>query len=376
MSNYNRSINKQLLLDQFEQEVKCKNYLKLPYSTWRELKNIDEAYLNFCFDYISNLIYVSKHGPIGFHFFVLEPKDRLDFPINDGSFGQYLFVNFFTITCSEPENSSKIEETVSSINNLKTAIASSKTSIENLCNSIGSYTIAVDNHNCYDCSNYNEKKETKNMNTSNLFNFDFGPASSNQFRMSPYGLAIHTQTNGWVAYNSKTDELMDVEVLNFDISKMIYKMPVALNAIKPGDIIIHNGKPAFVRVVFPNDDVRVVDYANATISDILPIRSPFGFNFLTKVCSLFNFDQIDANSDNPFGNMLPFLMMSGENNDFDPTLLIMASMMMNNNQNLMQNPMMMYFLMNRSDKNDILPFLMMNNNMFAAAPVNPPAASK
>lgn len=377
LSKYDRSISKQFLLEQFEQEVKCKNYLKLPYSVWRELKNINEVCLNFCFDYISNLIYVSKHGSIDFNFFVPEPEDRLDFPINDRSFGEYLFDNFFSTTHSENKNFSKIDEVTSSIDNLKTAFASSKTSIENLCNSIGSYTIAIENHDCCECSNYKKKKETKNMNTSNLFNFDFGPASNNQFRMSPYGLAIHTQTNGWVAYNTKTGDLMDVDILNFDISKMIYKMPVALNAIKPGDILMHGSKPVFVReVATSGNTVRVIDYTNATVADILPVKSPFGFNFFTKVCPLFNFDQVSANSDNPFGNMLPFLMMSGENNDFDPTLLMMASMMMNNNQNLTQNPMMMYFLMNRSDKNDILPFLMMNNNMFAAAPVNPPAASK
>ena len=68
-----------------------------------------------------------------------------------------------------------------------------------------------------------EKKEKTTMNTSKMFNFDFGPVSGSQFRMSPYGLAVCTQTNGWVAYNTETKELMNVDILNFDISKMIYK---------------------------------------------------------------------------------------------------------------------------------------------------------
>ena len=221
----------------------------------------------------------------------------------------------------------------------------------------------------------NKKKEKNQMDTSSLFNFDFGPASSNQFRMSPYGLAVRTQANGWIAYNPKTGDLMDVDILNFDISKMIYKMPVALTAIKPGDILMHSGKPVFVReVATGGNTVRVIDYTNATVSDILPVKSPFGFNFFTKVCPLFNFDQTSANADNPFGSMLPFLMLNGEKDgNFDPTLLFMASMINGGNMDFASNPMMMYFLMNRQDKGDILPFLMMMNGGLTGMGASTPA---
>ena len=213
--------------------------------------------------------------------------------------------------------------------------------------------------------NENKNKENKKMDTSNLFKFDFGPASGNLFRMSPYGLAVKTQSNSWIAYNAKTGELMDVEVVNFDISKMIYRMPVALNAIKPGDILMHAGKPVFVKeIAAGGSTARVINYADATVVDILPVKSPFGFNFFTKVTPLFDFSNLGANSDNPFGNMLPFLMLSGENSgDFDPTLLFLAGSM-NGGMDFTSNPMMLYFLMNRKDKSDILPFLMMMNNGF------------
>lgn len=208
-----------------------------------------------------------------------------------------------------------------------------------------------------------DKKEENKMNTSNLFNFEFGPVSSNIFRMSPYGLAVRTEKNGWIAYNAKTGDLMDVEVLNFDISKMIYKMPVALSAIAPGDILMHGGKPVFVRDIgtgtLAGPTVNVIDYATASVMDILPVKSPFGFNFFTKVCPLIDMSGMTANSDNPFGNMLPFLMLNGENNDFDPTLLFLAGSM--GNMDFSKNPMMLYFLMNRKDKGDLLPFLMMMN---------------
>lgn len=222
----------------------------------------------------------------------------------------------------------------------------------------------------------NNKKESQKMNTSSPFNFDFGPASSNQFRMSPYGLAVRTQANGWVTYDPKTGDLMDVDILNFDVSKMIYKMPVALAAIKPGDILMHSDKPVFVREVSAGGSgtVRVIDYANAAVADILPVKSPFGFNFFTKICPLFNFDQTSANADNPFGSVLPFLMLNGERDgSFDPTPLFMASIANGGNIDFANNPMMTYFLLSRQDKGDLLPFLLMMNGgqmMFGNPPAN------
>lgn len=210
------------------------------------------------------------------------------------------------------------------------------------------------------------------MNTNDLFHFEFGPVSSNIFRMSPYGLAVRTEKNGWIAFNAKSGELMDVEVLNFDISKMIYKMPVALAAIAPGDVLMHGGKPVFVRAINADGTVSVIDYATAAVINILPVKSPFGFNFFTKVCPLIDMSGMTANPDNPFGNMLPFLMLNGENNDFDPTLLFLAGGM--GNMDFSKNPMMLYFLMNRKDKSDLLPFVLMMNggNMFGANGVQAP----
>jgi len=218
----------------------------------------------------------------------------------------------------------------------------------------------------------NKNEETNKMNTNDLFHFEFGPVSGNIFRMSPYGLAVRTEKNGWIAFNAKSGELMDVEVLNFDISKMIYKMPVALAAVAPGDVLMHGGKPVFVRAINTDGTVSVIDYATAAVINILPVKSPFGFNFFTKVCPLIDMSGMTANPDNPFGNMLPFLMLNGENNDFDPTLLFLAGGM--GNMDFSKNPMMLYFLMNRKDKGDLLPFVLMMNggNMFGANGVQAP----
>lgn len=212
----------------------------------------------------------------------------------------------------------------------------------------------------------NNNKEKEDMNTNDLIKFDFGPVSDKQFRMSPYGIAVATNANGWVSYNPKTGEVFNVDIINFDISKLIYKMPVASNAIAIGDILIHGNQPVFVRSINSNGTISVLNYANSTVVDILPVKSPFGFNFFTKVCALVDFSGLTADPDNPFGNMLPFLMLADDNKDFDPMTLLLFNSMGGNN-NFTSNPMMMYFLLSqKGDKsNDMLPFLLMMNSTTA-----------
>lgn len=46
----------------------------------------------------------------------------------------------------------------------------------------------------------------------------------------------------------------------------------------------------------------------------------FGFNFVTKVVSLMNFNAAQPSAENPFGNLMPFMMMSsvmGDDSDND-----------------------------------------------------------
>lgn len=365
------------LLDDFAKEVAAGKWNKMPYPQWRTISRCGSPALLIVREKEKDF-YRYKVTPVG-----ISASDDNNFlywfSISDKSFGEYLNLVFdspalfykvseaeemntyttntgndYSFTYNRNPYSTWDDRTYPTITNadLNSTYVYQKVLSENDVRSICKEVI-TDNE---------KKKETTKMDTSNLFNFDFGPASSNQFRMSPYGIAVRTQSNGWVAYNSKTGELFDVDIVNFDISKLIYKMPVALGAINPGDILMHSGKPVFVRSINVDGTVGVIDYSNATVSNILPVKSPFGFNFFTKVCALFNFDQASANADNPFGNMLPFLMLSGEKDgDFDPTLLFMASAMNGKGVDFTSNPMMMYFLMNRKDKSDILPFLMMMN---------------
>lgn len=213
----------------------------------------------------------------------------------------------------------------------------------------------------------NKKKEKEKMSeVSKMFNFDFGPVNDDHYRMSPFGLAINTSRNGWIAYNGLSEELVNVEVFNFSIKNFLYKMPAAIEALCAGDVIIHGSRPMFVKGVNKDGTIKVISYDGAAVMDILPVKSPFGFSFVTKIVSLIDFSQIKADSKNPFGNMLPFLMMGDKDLDFLPFL------MMNQNLDFMNNPMMLYALMggNKSDNKDLLLMMMLMNQKEIVPPCN------
>ena len=197
----------------------------------------------------------------------------------------------------------------------------------------------------------NFKKENKDMKG---FNFDFGPCSNDNVRMSMYGLAIQNNAGVWVSYNN--GQVIDVDIMNFDGRQYMFKMPVAIKDIKVGDVVVHNRVPMFVTSV--EGGVHVVDIRAGEAKTIVPTTNMFGFNFITKIVSMFDAFGTAPTADQPFGNMLPFMLM-GDNKDIDPMMMFM---MMNGGNFDMSNPMMMYFMFKDGNKgSDMFPMLMMMN---------------
>lgn len=194
-------------------------------------------------------------------------------------------------------------------------------------------------------------EEEKNT-MSDMINFDFGKVSTGKFAVSPYGIAVKTANGGWVAYDAEKNEVIDAKVFHVDADGLFYKIPTPTDKIKTGDIIIHQGKPMFVQTLNNTNTITAVNYNDASLVTILPIKSPFGFNFITKVISLVDFDKLTANKDKPFGNILPFLLLKDKK--IDPMVLMMM-----NNQDMKMDPMMMMCFMDKKD--DMLPLLMMMN---------------
>ena len=209
----------------------------------------------------------------------------------------------------------------------------------------------------------NNVDDKKGNNKMKAFNFDFGPCTNDNIRMSMYGLAVKNAAGTWVSYNPESKEIIDVDVFNFDGGKFLYKMPVAIKDVKVGDIVIHNRKAMFVTEI-AEAGMTAIDPQAGEEKKILLTKSPFGFNFATKVVSLFNMTSDAPTPDAPFGNMLPFLMMSESNGEFDMNTMLMLSMMSGQgSMDFAKNPMMMYFLMKDTKNMDELLTLMFMGNL-------------
>lgn len=291
-------------------------YERINYLTWRKLKNIEWAWIE---KEIDNL------GQKGIK--ITTPATELliecfYFPFNDNSFGEYLWNNFDFI---KSQTHSPIVGTVDSI----------------------------------------EKEKRKDNDFMN-FNFDFGPCTNDNVRMSMYGLAVKNAEGVWVSYDRNGKQIMDVDIFNFDGRKFMYKIPVAVKDIAVGDVVVHKRVPMFVESV--ENGIHVVDVFAGEKKNILPTKSMFGFDFITKIVSVFDMTSTAniANENNPFGNMLPLMLFAdGEktNKDFDPLMLMM---LMNGSSigDFSKNPLMMYALFGADNKDMLLPLMLMNNGNF------------
>lgn len=203
------------------------------------------------------------------------------------------------------------------------------------------------------------KEEEDNKMNNKIFNFDFGPIKSDNVRMSMYGLAVKNRSGNYVAWDKENENIMNVDILNFNGDGLMYKMPVPIKDIKDGDIIIHNRVPMFVVEVYKKT-LGVIDIYSGEKKDIILSKSPFGFDFATKVVSIMDFCAMndDAPSeDNPFGNMWPLLMLN-DSGSIDP----MALAFMCAGKGDGANPMMMYALLASKGNNDnLLPLMLMMN---------------
>ena len=195
-----------------------------------------------------------------------------------------------------------------------------------------------------------ENKKEKNI---MKFNFDFGPVNPATVRMSLYGLAVKNKTGTWVSYDAKAGDIMDVDILNFDGAKFLYKMPVATKDIAIGDVVVHNGIPMFVIAIAASGAyITVVDPINGERKDIMLPKSPFGFNFATKVVNFLGNLNTGADASNPFGNLGLMLMLSEDGNGVKDMLPLM--LMANGGNVDMSNPLMMYALLGNEGKMDPL----------------------
>ena len=347
------------LLNEFSKEVKNNKFTRVPYWLWKSITNfVNDSVMVFPSlltdqDGKQLLLLTNDEG------------GRLILDLDDNSIGTFFLLKLF-VKGDEKDMSITLSNTTSSSSALSSNYIcydknsywsdsiTGTTSYYNVSDEINGLKNEVNNLK----KNLLNKEESKDMKG---FNFDFGPCANDNIRMSMYGLAVKNNAGVYVAYNAKDREIVDVDILNFDAKKYLFKIPVAIKDVSVGDTIIHNGVPMFVIGLSPDNGYGFicVDPKVGEEKVILPTRNMFGFNFITKVVSLFDmnggFTAPSVNS--PFGNMLP-LMMLGDNKDIDPMMIMM---MMNDGNFDTSNPMMMYFMMKDNKNTDLLPMFMMMN---------------
>lgn len=183
---------------------------------------------------------------------------------------------------------------------------------------------------------YNLRKENNKMNNF-IPNLTFGPLDNGSVAFSPYGIAVRCGNN-WLTYDPVTAQTVDVTGFTFDLGKMIYKIPIAVKDVKPGDLIDHQRKLVYVTEV-QDTKIVAVDLVASEEKTIIPLTNMFHFNFVTKIATLVNFNIGTPSADQPFGNIMPIIMWSTLlNNDDDENGMDFGKLMMLSAMTGGQNP--------------------------------------
>lgn len=213
--------------------------------------------------------------------------------------------------------------------------------------------------------NIKEKDSMKNM----FGNFYFGPYTKDDIKMSIKGLAYRNNENDFVVLD-EDGSLTNVNdmVFDFDVDKMLYVMPVALKDVKSGDIIFHQKNPMFVTLV-SDGDLTVVDPSCGELKVIIPEKNIFNFNFVSKLVDfskgLFN----GVTEDQPFGNILPIMMLSNsDSSSMKDWIIPLWFMQQNGDKGIFDdsNSLILAALMSgkESFKDMLLPMMFMKNGGF------------
>lgn len=120
-----------------------------------------------------------------------------------------------------------------------------------------------------------------------LFNGMFGKIAPGMCRLSINGgIAIKT-SNGYKTYEVGNGQLTNCDNFVFNIGEEFFFV-VPTNKVRPGDIILSNGKPKCV-IETTKERITAINYEDSTLEQILPERHIFMGNvyFYGKIVSMF-----------------------------------------------------------------------------------------
>lgn len=210
----------------------------------------------------------------------------------------------------------------------------------------------------YITSSNKEEKNTMSEIFKNMFgDMQFGKLTTDKIKYSISGVAFADKNDKFFVYKDNRA----IDVTGMIINAPMFAMPVAVNQIQPNDVIRFKNDYVIVKELV-DDGVKVVNPIDGDIRTIIPQVNIFGFNYITKVINPFEGFTNTANETNPFGNIMPFMLMGDLKGDKDDMFKFMLMSQMGNGTNM--NQMLPFMLMSDSGKdNDFLTMMMMTQMM-------------
>jgi hypothetical protein len=141
-----------------------------------------------------------------------------------------------------------------------------------------------------------------------MFNGVIGKIQKGCCRLSMNGKIAIKTSDGYKVYNEKTGNLTNCSNFVLDIMDDMF-MLLPTKALKPGDIVLINGKPMYILETKAKNRVEAMDYETSTIQTVIPERHAImGRKFYGKIVSLIGSGFCGKGGF--FKNMLKFKMMS------------------------------------------------------------------
>lgn len=169
-------------------------------------------------------------------------------------------------------------------------VSSMMSALESAGIDLSKYADAVYN----DCveDNFLDKAQEDEMSLDSAMNGMFGNMFSRlgkgMCRLGLNGQMAVKTTNGYKTYDVKTGRLTNVTQFCFDIGQEFFFV-VPTTKAKTGDILLIDGKPKCVIENNNNKTIKVMDYENSAIQEIVPERHFFmgQMFFYQKIVSMF-----------------------------------------------------------------------------------------
>ena len=164
-----------------------------------------------------------------------------------------------------------------------------------------------------------------------VFSELFRPLEKGMCRLSPKGIAVKT-SSGYTAYDRRTGRLVSCDGAVFDLGENAF-FAIPATRVREGDIIIDQGKPAYVKSVSKNE-ITALNFETGRVETLVPRRHIFmeQVYFYQKIVSLFGsgpcvtgkkgagkimrmmmLSQMLKGSDSgqggPFSSLLPFFLL-------------------------------------------------------------------